>query len=337
MDHAHLQPLLKSFGLESKTVRPLSGGLINQTYAVGDDHVLQGLHPVFAGEVNDDIFALLPHLKAGGCPVPELVQTTDGRTFETDADGRPWRVLTRLRGKTVHVVENAGQAEAAAVGLARFHNALIDVEHTFVFSRPDAHNTHKHLMWLRRTVNKNRSHRLHRDVEDVGIKIFQSFQLYGVLPPVPTLICHGDPKISNFLFTDDEQLAGIVDLDTMGVLPLDVELGDAMRSWCNTSSEDDTHVDIDLNTCATLIKSYRNAAAPKLRDMNWELVARGGERIALELAARFATDAIREEYFGWDASRYASRGEHNLVRARNQLALARAFQANREMIELFAS
>ena len=45
--------------------------------------------------------------------------------------------------------------------------------------------------------------------------------------------------------------------------------------------------------------------------------------IYLELAARFAADALNEAYFGWSPVRFASRGDHNLARARNQLAAAR--------------
>ena len=55
----------------------------------------------------------------------------------------------------------------------------------------------------------------------------------------------------------------------------------------------------------------------------------GAETVSLELAARFAVDVFRDEYFGWDASRFASRRAHNLVRARGQLALSRAVRAAR--------
>ncbi len=48
----------------------------------------------------------------------------------------------------------------------------------------------------------------------------------------------------------------------------------------------------------------------------------------MELAARFCTDALEESYFGWDASRFASAAEHNLVRARAQLSLARSIRAS---------
>ena len=45
------------------------------------------------------------------------------------------------------------------------------------------------------------------------------------------------------------------------------------------------------------------------------------EWISLELAARFAADALDESYFGWNAHRFLSRGEHNLTRARGQWSL----------------
>ena len=38
-------------------------------------------------------------------------------------------------------------------------------------------------------------------------------------------------------------------------------------------------------------------------------------QICLELACRFAADALNENYFGWDPTRYPGRGEHNLARA----------------------
>ena len=39
-------------------VRPLAGGLINATYALGDHHILQRLHTIFSASVNRDIEVL---------------------------------------------------------------------------------------------------------------------------------------------------------------------------------------------------------------------------------------------------------------------------------------
>jgi hypothetical protein len=55
--------------------------------------------------------------------------------------------------------------------------------------------------------------------------------------------------------------------------------------------------------------------------------------IAAELCLRFLTDALEERYFGFDASRFATRGEHNLARARGQLELAKSLVAQLDAAE----
>ena len=61
----------------------------------------------------------------------------------------------------------------------------------------------------------------------------------------------------------------------------------------------------------------------------------GLETVCIELAARFTVDMFEDRYFGWDPSRFASRREHNLVRARGQLALGRQVAAARpELLDL---
>jgi hypothetical protein len=123
----------------------------------------------------------------------------------------------------------------------------------------------------------------------------------------------------------------LIDLDTLSSMPLALELGDAMRSWCNRGGEDGGEVDIDLEIFAAAIRGYRSTAHFATRT-ELASIAPGTLRICLELAARFGADAYHEAYFGWDPAVAPGRGEHNLLRARGQLALARAVE--RRMPEL---
>ena len=59
-----------------------------------------------------------------------------------------------------------------------------------------------------------------------------------------------------------------------------------------------------------------------------ELRKRMGTPILL-LTARFAADALRERYFGWNRERFPAAGEHNLLRAQGQWALHKAALATR--------
>ena len=90
----------------------------------------------------------------------------------------------------------------------------------------------------------------------------------------------------------------LLDLDTMGPMSIDVELGDAWRSWCNPAGEDEGSAHLDLSLFEASASAY--LAHHSLSPQEREGLVPGVERIALELAARFAIDALEERYFGFD-------------------------------------
>jgi hypothetical protein len=78
-----------------------------------------------------------------------------------------------------------------------------------------------------------------------------------------------------------------------------------------------------------LTDSQWEAASGVQTDEEASSIVDGTIVIFLELAARFAADALNEAYFGWSPERFASRGDHHLARARNQLAAARDLDRQR--------
>jgi Ser/Thr protein kinase RdoA (MazF antagonist) len=155
------------------------------------------------------------------------------------------------------------------------------------------------------------------------------------LPALPNRVCHGDLKLNNILFAGAtspacEQALCLIDLDTVGPMALAHELGDAWRSWCNRSPEDVQAARFDLEIFRASFKGYRDGLGRALDADERRACLHGVEWISLELAMRFAADALRESYFGWSAERYPGRGEHNLARAQGQWALHQAVCATRE-------
>jgi aminoglycoside phosphotransferase (APT) family kinase protein len=150
------------------------------------------------------------------------------------------------------------------------------------------------------------------------------------MPDVPRRHCHGDLKISNLLFAT-APLRGVclVDLDTLGLSTMAFELGDAMRSWCNPHGEDRGRIELDLEVFAAAIRGFRDLADAIVSDAERTSIVVGFETVCVELAARFAIDVFRDEYWGWDPTRFASRRVHNIVRARGQLELGLAVRAVR--------
>lgn len=323
---------------EDLPVAPLSGGLINHTLAVGRRFVLQRLHPIFAAEVNLDIAALVPALAASGVPVPQIVAAASGLPYVTiptgeTGTGQPavWRMLTRLPGETRHLLTSPAQARAAGAMVGRFHTALLNCSHQFQFRRQGAHNTDLHLLKLREALEQLPGHPLHNQVLPLAEELQGRWRAWGAIPALPERFIHGDLKVSNLLWQGDA-VCGVIDLDTMALSTLDIELGDALRSWCNTGTEDDPSPAFSAAIFSAATEGYLGIAGAWLSAAERAAIAPGVERICLELAMRFAGDALRESYFGWNPEKFSSRGQHNLVRARNQLGLAREVAAQRDLL-----
>jgi hypothetical protein len=87
---------------------------------------------------------------------------------------------------------------------------------------------------------------------------------------------------------------------------------------------------LDLEIMGASLRGYAAGLGRDLSADERRALLLGVEWVSLELAARFAADALFETYFGWDAARYPGRGEHNLLRARGQWSLHQALLATRD-------
>ena len=134
--------------------------------------------------------------------------------------------------------------------------------------------------------------------------------------PTRATVVHGDPKISNVIFNGDSAVC-LIDLDTLNTMPLELEIGDALRSWGNTEAEDSPHAQCSIEYFTAACEGYAKIDA-ELAVVLPDTTA----KIAVELAARFCADALTEHYFGWDAQRFESASAHNQARCEAQLRLA---------------
>lgn len=311
---------------DTAIVKSLPGGLINQTFAVLDASgatiaILQQLNTrIFRAVVHEDIDAVTRHLTAKGLATPSLIRTRSGDLWFEDDAGQVWRCQTPVGDRSIDKLVDPADAAAAGGLVARFHAATRDLSWSFRMVRPGAHDTEAHFETLTKALATHREHRLFDEVAALADTLRALWAAWDGPGGLPTRVIHGDLKVSNIRFQGKEALA-LIDLDTLARSTLDVELGDALRSWCNPAAEDADAPRFDLAIFEAALRGYA-ASAVGVSDVEWSGIVPGLSRITTELAARFAADALNESYFGWDAS-FGTRGRHNLVRACNQATLAR--------------
>jgi Ser/Thr protein kinase RdoA (MazF antagonist) len=327
-------PVLEAYGATGASVRPLGNGLINQTFVVDAGalprFVLQRLHPIFQPEVNADIEAVTRHLAARGLVTPRLLPTRGGELWVVH-EGSVWRALTWVDGVGLDCLDNAAEAREAGALLGRFHVAVSDLNHAFRSVRLGVHDTARHLDNLRSALATHASHPRFAAVRPLAQEILAAAARLEPLPAAAGRIVHGDPKVNNILFTPDRSRAiCLIDLDTLAHMALPLELGDALRSWCNPAGEDGDRASFSLDLFAAAVEGYAAEAGSFATPTEWGSFVAATETIYIELAARFCADALNESYFGWNPEKFASRSEHNQARAQSQVRAARSLGRQRD-------
>ena len=131
---------------------------------------------------------------------------------------------------------------------------------------------------------------------------------------------HNDTKTNNILFDRNtlDPLV-IIDLDTCMPGLACYDFGDTIRFAACTAEEDEkdtSRMKLDLDLFRAYTEGYMGELADVLTDGEKDSLSLGAPVITLELASRFLGDYLTgDKYFRIDYP------EHNLVRAKAQLAL----------------
>ena len=330
------EAIVNSYQLQQCQVQFITHGHLNKTYKItkpdATHYILQTLNPIFKAEIHENIKAVTSHLKRRGLTTPELLPNREHALWTLDENGQVWRFMTHMDGKTILKADSNRICYSAGQMLGRFHTALLDLECDFQGTRLGVHDTPWHIEQLGKVLQAYNNHPLYQQLEPIAVDIFKRFELMDLAEELPERKVHGDPKVSNFLFSQNDQALCLVDLDTLNTMALPLELGDALRSFCNRLAEDSGTANFSREFFTAFMSGYASETKVWLTKDEWQAIPRFTERIALELAARFARDTLSENYFGWDKVRFQRSGEHQLLRAQGQLQLAR--EINKDLRKL---
>lgn len=254
-----------------------------------------------------------------------FIPTLQGRYYHRDEDGEFWRMTDFVGGFCLDAPESDEDFYESAIAFGRFQELLSDFPAGSLYETiPEFHNTVDRFCQLKdsiRSDNMGRAASVREEIdfafaqEEIGSKL-QHMRESGELP---LRVTHNDTKLNNVLLdkTTRKSLC-VLDLDT--VMPgLSVhDFGDSIRFGAATAAEDEpdaSKMQLDLHLFEVYTRGFLEAA-PSLTDIEIKMLPLGALTMTLEVGIRFLKD-----YLDGDLYFKIAYPEHNLVRARTQLAL----------------
>lgn len=330
----------------------LGGGNVNRTFRVGfsRDGEPEEICSFLIQKVNTYAFREPEKLMANVGLVTEHIRsrfpdrlclrfyrTPDGKPYLRDEDGF-WRVCNYIPSVTFEACRDAGIVRSAGEAFGDFINSLRDLPPDKLFyTIPDFHDTGKRFEALLRAVKEDRAGRaasVRPELESLlSVReracLLTDLQREGRLP---LRVTHNDTKIGNVLFDEKTRRAlAVIDLDTVMPGLVGHDFGDAVRSAANRAKEDCKDPDkagLDPDVFRAFSEGFLEKTASALTETEIDTLALSCFALTAELAARFLTD-----YLNGDPYFRISYPDHNLVRARCQLALARDMLAEKDEMD----
>ena len=297
-----------------------------KTYIVQSVNTFAFKNPV---QVMDNIDKVTEHIRAkdpGRCAL-HFHHTHDRKTYIFDESGF-WRLFNFVPSVTYSATDNLRVICNAGKAFGDFQVMLSDFDASQLYETiPNFHNTIKRYEQLEEQVAADPVGRVKevqeeiawlRGMKDIACKVTR-LQMDGVLP---LRVTHNDTKINNVLFdkeTDDALV--VIDLDTVMPGLVGYDFGDAVRFAANFVAEDSPEAEkagVNMDIFRAFAEGFLSKTANALTQPEIDTLALSCLSITCEQVTRFLAD-----YIAGDVYFKTTYAEHNLVRARCQIALAK--------------
>lgn len=311
-------------------IETIQNGLINKTYKVktrNGDYVLQNINK----NVFPNIFSLLnnkikitEYLTKQGFNTIEFIPNTE-KQFYTIHNDEVWQLSNYIPSVVYNRVQSVMMSKKAGQYLADFHYSLLhfpisELEYTI----PDFHNTIKRFSDFNLSISQAYGTRVSQAAADIKILLDHYKQIEPIAQKInngeiPLRVVHNDTKIANMLFNENEEIICLIDLDTLMPGSILHDVGDALRTATNTSTEEEkdlSKVKFDKEIYNAFMLAYREGASHFISPEESGALKMALPIMLFEQACRFLTD-----FFNYDQYYSTSYPEQNLARARTQIKL----------------
>ncbi|MDR3219441.1 MAG: aminoglycoside phosphotransferase family protein [Dysgonamonadaceae bacterium] len=352
-----LLTILDQFQLDEKvvTVEPFGNGHINDTLKTIGVHgetkyILQRInHHIFTDValLQQNIDIVTSHIRkkliaAGETDIDRKVlkflPAKDGKLFYFDGESY-WRVCLFIPDSKTYEEVNPAFSYEAGKAFGRFQSMLADIPDGVLGEIiPNFHNMEFRLQQFREALAANAAGRL-AEVQDLVDAINARAEAMCIQEELfregklKKRINHCDTKVNNILFDEDGKVLCVIDLDT--VMPGFVlsDIGDFIRTGCNTGAEDDANlanIKVNIEIFEAYTRGYMETAKDFLTPSEIKLLPYGGRLLTYMQTVRFLTD-----YLNGDTYYKIHSPQHNLQRTRAQFKFLQELEAKAPEMDAF--
>ena len=325
-------------------------GNVNRTYKVNfllpegtpKSFLVQNVNPyAFRNPVGlmENIDKVTEHIrrKKPGKLALHFHHTAYRKTYVADGDNF-WRMTNYVPSVTYDAVTDLAVVRNAGKAFVEFKMDLSDFDiGELTETIPGFHNTRQRYDNFKKAIREDRAGRAAEvreeidyllSVEDLACTL-TDLQRAGALP---LRVTHNDTKINNVLFNPENNDAMIViDLDTVMPGLIGHDFGDAIRFAANFVEEDCREYDkvgVNMAVFQAFAEGFLSMTASTMTQKEVETLALSCFVLTAELATRFLADYLDGDlYFKTNAP------DHNLVRTRCQIALAKDMLRKMDQME----
>lgn len=340
-----LKNILSHFSIENnfESFSTFSSGHINDTYLIitnkSPNYILQRLNGnVFkkAEEVIQNKIKISQFLQTKKTKTIDFIETIDGGFSFKDEKGFFWSLSlfiensqTFLYVKSKEIAFEAGKITGQFLAnTSAFKNSLVEILPNFhsmyfrfsQFDKAFANTSIKKKDEAKEWIDFTTS------VREEMLTLENAIQR----KKIPLRITHNDTKISNILFSKEQKAICLIDLDTVMKGIIHFDYGDALRTICNTTKEDEqdlSKVDFNLDYFKNYTKGFLESLHQNISKNEISYLPLSPKIMTFIMGLRFLTDFLNNDIYY--KTNYKN---HNLDRAKNQFTLVKKIKEKQQEI-----
>ncbi len=264
-----------------------------------------------------------------------LFFTKDKKPYYYDSDSRGYfRAFNYIENSTAYeIIDSPLVFNQAGHAFGDFAKTLsgFDAEKLYEIL-PNFHNTKKRYKNFENSLNSDRFNRAKEVFDEINFVAERKKYCSRIVKlldehKMPLRVTHNDTKLNNILFDKDSgEYLTVIDFDTIMSGSICYDFGDAIRSGCNTSYEDEqdlSKVHFDMKLFEEFTKGYLSSLGDSLTEIEKDNLAFSAILMTYECGMRFLTD-----YLEGDSYFRTTRDKQNLDRARTQFKLITEMEQN---------